>query len=96
MDLDTASAYIECTPARVKCPVHGVVTASVPWAEPGSRFTREFEDQVAWLAVHCSMKAVSELMRIDWHTVGGICRRVYLLALILRVGGGTAFPYRSR
>lgn len=75
LDLGTMPAYIECAPVRVRCPGHGVVTASVPWAEPGSRFTREFEDQVAWIAVHCSMKAVSELMRIDWHTVGGICRR---------------------
>ena len=75
MDIGTMPAYIEYRPVRAKCPEHGVVTASVPWAEPGSRFTREFEDQVAWLAVHCSMKAVSELMRIDWHTVGGICRR---------------------
>ena len=75
MDIGTMPAYIEYRPVRAKCPEHGVVTASVPWAEPGSRFTRVFEDQVAWLAVHCSMKAVSELMRIDWHTVGGICRR---------------------
>jgi len=25
---------------RVDCPMRGVVVASVPWAEPGSRFTR--------------------------------------------------------
>ena len=75
MDIGTMPAYIEYAPARVKCPRHGILTASVPWAEPGSRFTAEFEDQVAWLAVHCSMKSVSELMRIDWHTVGSICRR---------------------
>lgn len=75
MDIGAMPAYIEYAPARVKCPRHGVLTASVPWAEPGSRFTAEFEDQVAWLAVHCSMKSVSELMRIDWHTVGSICRK---------------------
>lgn len=28
---------------RVKCPEHGVVTVSVPWAEPGSGFTALFE-----------------------------------------------------
>ncbi len=27
----------------------GVVVASVPWAEPGSRFTRDFESECAWL-----------------------------------------------
>jgi transposase len=42
----------------------------------GSRFTRAFEDQVAWLAVHTSKTAVTALMRIAWRTVGGICERV--------------------
>lgn len=34
---------------RVDCPRCGVVVASVPWAEPGSRFTRDFEAECAWL-----------------------------------------------
>ena len=34
---------------RVDCPGCGVVVASVPWAEPGSRFTRDFESECAWL-----------------------------------------------
>jgi transposase len=48
----------------------------VPWARHGSWFTREFEDQVAWLATHCSKSAVCELMRISWLTVGRIIERV--------------------
>ena len=47
------------------CRQHGVVVARVPWARHGSWFTREFEDQVAWLATHCSKSAVCELMRIS-------------------------------
>jgi transposase len=35
---------------RLVCPEHGVVTETVPWAEHGSRFTRDFEDLVAWVA----------------------------------------------
>ena len=35
-----------------------------------SRFTREFEQQVAWLAAS-SKTATAELMRIDWASVGG-------------------------
>jgi transposase len=66
----------------------------VPWARHGSRFTRSFEDQVAWLAVNCSKTAVSQLMRIAWRTVGGICERVAaeaaegrdLLAGLTRIG----------
>uniref|UniRef100_UPI003AF78BA1 hypothetical protein n=1 Tax=Thiolapillus sp. TaxID=2017437 RepID=UPI003AF78BA1 len=35
---------------RVKCKEHGVVTVSVPWAEPGSGFTAMFEALVIdWL-----------------------------------------------
>ena len=42
----------------------------------GSRFTRAFEDQAAWLAVNTSKTAVAELMRVAWRTVGAICERV--------------------
>jgi len=48
----------------------------VPWARHGSRFTRSFEDQLAWLACNCSKTAVAELMRIAWRTVGRILERV--------------------
>jgi transposase len=53
-----------------------VVVAAVPWARHDSRFTRAFEDQVAWLAVNCSKTAVAELMRCSWRTVGQILERV--------------------
>jgi transposase len=53
-----------------------VVVAAVPWARHDSRFTRSFEDQVAWLACHCSKTAVSELMRVAWRSVGSILERV--------------------
>ena len=48
----------------------------MPWARHGSRFLRAFEDQVAWLATQCSQKACSQLMRLDWETVGRIITRV--------------------
>ena len=41
---------IECSTHRVCCPKHGVATAAVPWAYPGSSFTREFDLTVTWLA----------------------------------------------
>ncbi|MGN1414765.1 MAG: transposase [Anaerovoracaceae bacterium] len=61
---------IECETHRVSCPEHGVVTAAVPWAYPRSRFTRDFDLTVAWLATHLPRSAVSNYMRIDWETVG--------------------------
>ena len=52
------------------------MVCAVPSTRHKSRFTRAFEDQVAWLAVNCSKSAVAQLMRTSWRTVGGICERV--------------------
>jgi transposase len=76
LDLGTSFAYLEAEAPRVSCREHGVVVAAVPWARHDSSFTRSFEDQVAWLTVHTSKTAVSELMRIAWRSVGWICQRV--------------------
>ncbi|TPF96951.1 hypothetical protein EP30_04500 [Bifidobacterium sp. UTCIF-39] len=48
----------------------------VPWARRRSAYTYDFEQQVAWLSVHAPRSAVSALMRIDWKSVGPVCRRV--------------------
>ena len=69
--------YVEAEAPRVRCPKHGVVTAAVPWARHDSRFTKSFEETCAWLSIHASRSTVSEYLRVEWHTVGGICRRVY-------------------
>jgi len=61
---------------RLVCPEHGVVTEVVPWAEHDSRFTRDFEDLVAWLTREMNKTAVKTLMRIAWATVGNIIERV--------------------
>ena len=37
----------------------GVVVASVPWAEPGSRSTRDFESERAWPMSVANQKTVS-------------------------------------
>jgi transposase len=76
LDLGTTVAFVEAESPRVRCREHGVVVCAVPWARHGSRFTRSFEDQAAWLAVQCSKRAVAELLRIAWRTVGSICERV--------------------
>jgi transposase len=48
----------------------------VPWARHGAGHTRDFDDQAAWLAVHVSKTAVTELLRVAWRTVGSIVARV--------------------
>jgi hypothetical protein len=53
----------------------------VPWAEVGSRFTRDFADQVAYLAQVTDKATVSTTMRIAWKIVGHIIGRVVAHAL---------------
>ncbi len=55
---------------RINCPEHGRIVASVPWAYPGSKFTRNFDLTAGWLAVYLPKSVVAEYMRIDWDTVG--------------------------
>jgi transposase len=76
LDLGTTFCFFEADAPRVSCREHGVVVAAVPWARHGARFTRSFEDQIAWLACNCSKSAVAELMRIAWRSVGSILERV--------------------
>jgi transposase len=76
LDLGTTFCYLEAWAPRVRCKRHGVLVAAVPWARHDANFTRSFEDQVSWLAVHTSKTTVSDLMRIAWRTVGWICQRV--------------------
>ena len=61
---------------RVACAEHGVVVAQVPRAEPGSRFTRDFEMERAWLTAVASRKTVGGFLRIARRTAGDIARRV--------------------
>ncbi|MGH8973419.1 MAG: ISL3 family transposase [Acidimicrobiia bacterium] len=76
LDLGTIRTFLEADAPRVNCPEHGPTVVQVPWARHGAGHTRAFDDQVAWLAVHTSKTAVTELMRVAWRTVGAIITRV--------------------
>jgi transposase len=77
LDLGTITTWVEAEAPRVRCRVHGVVVAHVPWARHDAGFTRVFEEQVAWLATQTSKFAVTELMRIAWRSVGAVIARVW-------------------
>ena len=76
LDLGIIRAVLEADAPRVRCRIHGVVVAAVPWARHGAGHTYCFDDQVAWLAVQTSKTATSALMRVSWRTVGSIITRV--------------------
>ena len=75
--LDWGATLVEITydTHRIECPEHGVLVADVPWAYPGSGFTKDFDLTVGWLAIYLPRSVVSEYMRIDWETVGRCVNR---------------------
>lgn len=76
LDLGTTRVFVEADAPRVRCRAHGPTVAQVPWARHAAGHTRDFDDHAAWLAVHVSKSAVTELLRVAWRTVGAIVARV--------------------
>ena len=67
---------IECRLRRLYCPGCGDLPERVEWARGGARYTRDFDDLVAWLAQQMNQTQLTRLMRIGWETVGNIVQRV--------------------
>ena len=88
LDHGTAMAFLEAEAPRVRCRVHGVVVAHVPWAAHGAGHSHTFDQQVAWLATRTSKSATTELMRVAWRTVGTIVSRVWDAALARAMAAG--------
>ena len=77
LDLGAACLVLRAEIRRLDCRRCGRVrTESVPWARPRARFTRDFEDVVAWLAQRMDKTAVTRLLRCSWEAVAGIVTRV--------------------
>ena len=76
LDLGVWRLEIRCRRRRLWCPEHGARTEGVPFARPGSEFTRDFERLVAWLATRTDKSTIKRVLRIDWDTVGRIIKRV--------------------
>jgi transposase len=76
LDLGRWRLEVRAELRRVRCPDHGVRTEGVPFARVGSRFTRDFENLVGWLATTMDKTAIRRLVRVDWDSVGRIIERV--------------------
>ncbi len=76
LDLGGRVCVLKLRRRRLRCPEHGVLAESVPFARPGSGFTRDFEELVVWLATKCDKKIVSVFCRVAWRTVGTMCARI--------------------
>lgn len=75
LDLGRARLWLTYEIRRINCPDCGVVTEELPWARPGARHTRDFEDMVLWLAQRTDRTSVATLMRCAWDTVTSIINR---------------------
>ena len=90
------------SPRRVRCSSCGIRTEKLPWADTQSRFSRDFEELVAYLAQVTDKTHVAQMMAIAWATVGLIIARVVARKLEpqrlvgLRHLGIDEFSYRSR
>ncbi len=69
-NLNGMPVYILYKPQRILCPEHGALNEFIPWADGSSRFTPEFNDEVAWFVCQMSKTAISEYLSINWRTVG--------------------------
>ena len=77
LDLGRVRCLLEYRQRRFRCAgCRRVVGEAVPWASPGTRFTRVFERQVAWFAQQLAFSAISRYLRISWRTVAAIVARV--------------------
>ncbi len=76
LDLGASRCLIECELRRLMCRDCGVRIEAVPWARPGSSYTRDFEDLVAFLAQQMAKTPIARLVRIAWESVGRIVERV--------------------
>lgn len=75
LDLAQRRLWLVFDIRRLDCPDCGVVTEALPWARPGARHSRDFEDTVLWLAQRTDRTSVATLMRCAWETVTAIIAR---------------------
>lgn len=69
---------------RTRCPDHGVLQVTVPWAERNSRFTLLFEAMaIRWLQ-EASINAVSRQLGLSWNAIDGIMQRAVARGLSAR------------
>lgn len=77
LDLATVRVWLRATLARIWCSAcRRVVTEDVSWARPRSRFSRDFEDAVAWLAQRMDKTGLARFLRTSWESVTTILARV--------------------
>lgn len=77
LDVARRRCFLEYPLRRFACPgCRRVVSEAVPWARPRARFTRAFEQLVAWLGQQSAFSVIGRLLRVTWRSVARIVSRV--------------------
>ena len=65
--------FLTTRPPRIRCPEHGVVSVSLPWAGFSSRWTIDLECKVVETLQACSsLQAAAKLLNLSWSTLQSI------------------------
>lgn len=102
LGLGRTRIWLSYAPRRVRCPACGVRAEEVPWARPRSRFTRDFEELVAYLAQCTDFTAITRQLGCSWRAISDIVERVVAERLDpgrlggLKRIGIDEFSYRKR
>ena len=76
-NLNGVPVYICYRPNRIECREHGVLTEYIPWADGTSRFTEDFNNEIAWMACRMSKTCICQFEEINWRTVGNCIRAAH-------------------
>jgi transposase len=75
LDCAGFEVYLHARIPRVTCPRHGVRQIHIPWADPDSRFTRQFEHCALELLATCTVSGTAALLALTWDEARGIQQR---------------------
>ena len=67
--------YIHARIPRVACAEHGVRQILVPWAEPDSRFTKQFERLAVGILAECRVSGTAAVLGLSWDEAQGMRER---------------------
>ena len=85
--------YLTTRPPRIRCPEHGVVSVSLPWAGFSSRWTIDLECRVTDTLQACSsLQAAAKLLNVSWSTLQSIMAAAVARGLGRRSLEGLRFP----
>ncbi len=77
LDLGGSRLWLRAEVRRLECRrCRRVRTEVVPWARPGARHSRDFQDLIAWLAQRTDKTTITRMLRVSWEAVARIVSSV--------------------